>query len=107
MTSFESRRWVPMRMSTLPVSIFSTMTFCSLRRAEARDHFDGDGELREAALEGFEVLEGENRGGRKHGDLLAVLHGLEGGAHGHFGLAVADIAAEQAIHGRGGLPCRA
>ena len=27
------------------------------RRAEARDHFDVDGELREALLEGFEVLE--------------------------------------------------
>ena len=32
---------------------------------------------------------------------LPVLHGFEGGAHGHFGFAVADIAAQQAIHRHG------
>ena len=37
--------------------------------------------------------------GRQDGDLLAILHRLEGGAHGDFGLAVADVAAEQAVHG--------
>ncbi|MNU09583.1 hypothetical protein D3C72_2562340 [compost metagenome] len=26
------------------------------------------------------------------------MHGNEGGAHGHFGLAEADVAADQAIH---------
>ena len=67
--------------------------------AEAGDHLNVDGEVSEAALEGLVVLEGENGGGREHGDLLAILHGLEGGAHGDFGLAVADIAAEQAVHG--------
>ena len=72
-----------------------------LRGAEARDHLDVDGELREALLEGLEVLEAEDGGRREDRDLLAVLHGLEGGAHGHFGFAVADIAAEQAVHGRG------
>ena len=45
------------------------------------------------------MLEGEDGGGREDGDLLAVLYGLEGGAHGDLGLAVADIAAEQAVHG--------
>ncbi len=44
------------------------------------------------------MLEGEDRGGREHGDLLAILHGFEGGAHGDFGFAVADVAAEQAVH---------
>ena len=61
------------------------------------------GNCAEAALEGLEVLEAEDGGGREDGDLLAVLHGLEGGAHGDFGFAVADVAAEQAIHGRGRL----
>ena len=61
------------------------------------------GNGREALLESFEVLEGEDRGGREHGDLLVVADGLEGGAHGDFGLAVADVAAEQAIHGLGGF----
>src|SRR5580658_1000381 len=75
--------------------------FLFFRRAEAGDHFDVDGELGKALLEGFEMLETENGGGREHRDLLAVLHGLEGGAHGDFSFSVANIAAEQAIHGRG------
>ncbi len=37
-------------------------------------------------------------GGRKDGHLLAVAHGFERGAHDDFGLAVAHIAAEQAVH---------
>ena len=52
-------------------------------------------------FEGFEVLEAEYRCGSEHRDLLAVLHGLEGSAHGHFGFAVANVAAEKAVHGRG------
>jgi hypothetical protein len=42
--SLESTRWVPMRMSTLPVSTRSTISFCCFGGAEARDHFDIDGE---------------------------------------------------------------
>ena len=86
---------------------FRRIDLLLLRRAEARDHLDVDGKLREAVLEGFEVLEAENGGGREHRDLLAILHGFEGGAHGDFGFAVADVAAEQAVHRRGALPCRA
>ena len=74
--------------------------FLLLWRSEARDHLDVDGELREALLEGFKMLEAEHGGGREHRDLLAVLHGFEGGAHGHFSLAVAHVAAEQPVHGR-------
>ena len=79
------------------------MIFLLLGGAEAGDHLDVDGELREALLEGFEVLEAEDGGGCEHRDLLAVLHGLEGGAHGDFGFAVAHVAAEEAVHGRGGF----
>ena len=77
--------------------------FLLLRVAEAADHFDGDGERGEALLESFEVLEGEDGGGREHGDLFVIGDGFEGGAHGDFGFAVADIAAEQAVHGLGGF----
>ena len=96
-------RWVPMRMSTLPCSAFSRMTFCSFGGAEAGDHLDVDGEVGEAALEGLVVLEAEDGGGGEDGDLFSVLHGFEGGAHGDFGFAVADVAAEEAVHGLGGL----
>ena len=71
--------------------------------AEAAHHVDDRGESSEAALEGFEVLEGEHGSGREHGDLFAVGDSFEGRAHGDFGFAVADVAAEQAIHGRGAL----
>ncbi len=77
--------------------------FLLLGGAEAGDHLNVNGELREAALECFEMLETEDGCGCKHGDLLAVLHGFEGGAHGDFSFAVAHVAAEEAIHGGGGF----
>ena len=72
-----------------------------LRRAEARDHLDVDRKVGEAALEALVVLECEDRGRSEHGDLLAILHRLERRAHGDLGLAVAHVAAEQAVHGLG------
>jgi hypothetical protein len=44
------------------------------------------------------VLLHEQRRGHEHGHLLAVLHGLERGAYGDLGLAVADVAADDAVH---------
>ena len=73
--------------------------FDLLGRPEAADHFDRERERRESLLEGFVVLEGKNGGGREHGDLLVIAQGLEGSAHRDFGLAITDVAAQQAIHG--------
>ncbi|SPT56581.1 Uncharacterised protein [Schaalia odontolytica] len=39
--------------------------------------------------------------GHEDGGLVAVLDGLEGGAYRDLGLAVADVAGEQAVHGDG------
>ena len=94
---------MPMRMSILPVGGFFEDELFLFGGAEAGDHLDVDGEVGEAAFEGFEVLEGEDGGGGEDGDLFGVLHGFEGGAHGDFGFAVADVAAEEAVHGLGGL----
>ena len=69
-------------------------------RAEAADHVDADGEAGEALAERLLVLEREHGRRREDRDLLAVHHRLERGAHRHFGLAVADVAAEQAVHRR-------
>src|SRR6266404_620543 len=66
--------------------------------AKTAEHFNADGEGREAALEGFEMLEREHGRGRKKRDLLRIDNGLEGGAHGHFRFAVADIAARSEEH---------
>ena len=48
--------------------------------------------------EGARVLVGEDRRRDEHGDLPPALHRLERGAHGDLGLAVADVADEQAVH---------
>ena len=47
------------------------------------------------------MLKAQNRGRREHRNLLAVLHRFEGRAHGHFGLAIANVSAQQPIHRRG------
>ena len=44
------------------------------------------------------MLLGQHGGGHQHRHLLAIHHRLEGGAQGHLGLAVAHIAADQAVH---------
>src|SRR5437764_603746 len=75
--SFESRRCVPIRMSTLPASVSARTFFCS--RAERKR------------------LTISTRSGN------AVMRHLEGGAHGELRLAVPDVAAQQAVHGLGAL----
>ena len=68
-------------------------------RAEAAHHVDAHGERREPRAQRLEMLQREHRRRREHGDLLAVHHGLERGAHRDLRLAEADVAAHQAIHG--------
>ena len=70
-------------------------------RGEATEPPYGHGEPGHALLKRGEVLLREQGGGHEHRDLGAVLHGLERGAHGHLGLAVAHIAHHHAVHGRG------
>ena len=49
------------------------------------------------------MLLGQHGGGHQDGDLFAVHDRLEGGPQGHLGLAVAHIAADQAVHRAGVL----
>ena len=74
-----------------------------LRRAGPRQVVDAHGHVFQPALEGAEVLIGQHRRGHENGHLLAVDGGLEGGPDGHLGLAEADVAADQAVHGLGAL----
>ena len=67
--------------------------------AEAREPRDAHGEVGEALGEGHEVLLGEHGRGREHGRLLAAEHGQQRRAQRHLGLAVADVAADEAVHG--------
>src|SRR5438309_5436242 len=68
--------------------------------AEAAQHFYFGGEGGETALERFEVLECEDGGGGKDGNLFAICDSFERGSHRDFRFTVTNIAAEQAIHGR-------
>ena len=70
---------------------------------EARHFGDLHRPVGEAVGEGLVMLLGEQRGRAEHGDLLAVGHRDEGGAQGDFGLAEADVAADQAVHRLAGV----
>ena len=71
--------------------------------AKAGDVVDREGVVGEPLREGPVVLLGEDRGGNEHEHLLAVVGGLEGGPQGDLRLAIADIAADQAVHRAGRL----
>ena len=92
-----------MTMSTLPGFEFFQSFLLLFFGAEAAEHFDAHRKGGEAPAEGFVVLKGEHGGGREHGHLLGIGDGLEGGAHGDFRLAVAHVAAQQAVHGKRGF----
>ena len=69
-----------------------------LRREEAAHHFDAHRMIAKAMAKGLQVLLRQNGRRRQHGDLLAAFDGEERRPHGDFGLAVADIAANQSVH---------
>ena len=62
------------------------------------DHFDAHRMIAEAMAKSLQVLLRQDRRRRQHGDLLAALDREKRGAHRDFGLAVTDIAANQAVH---------
>ena len=93
-----------------PVRADGDVDFAGGQFLERRLHFLGatgsartfrcaPGNAAKRALERLVMLEREHRGGRQHGHLFAVAQRLEGGAHGDFGFAVADVAAQQPVHG--------
>ena len=65
---------------------------------ESGQHLDSDRIAGEPVGEGVAVLGCEERGRCEDGDLFAVLDGLERSADGDFGLAEADVAADEAVH---------
>ena len=66
---------------------------------EPRECLDRHRELQVTVREGLQVLLHQQGCRHEHGHLLAVLHGLEGRPHRDLGLAVADIAADEPVHG--------
>ena len=74
-----------------------------LRRAEARQRLDVDGETGQTLAEGTEMLVGEDRRGGEDGHLRALLHDLERGADRDLRLPERDIAAHETVHRDGCL----
>ena len=70
---------------------------------ETRQRLDAHRPVGEAVAEALQVLLRQQRGRHQHRHLAAGLHGDEGGAHRHLGLAEADVAAHHAVHGLGAL----
>ena len=68
--------------------------------AEPADHVDRHRKPGEPLGQRLLVLKRQHGGRREKRDLLPVHHRLERGPHRHFGLAIADVAAQQAIHRR-------
>ena len=97
-TSFWTSRCVPIRMSTPPAAVRFRTSLDLGPGPEAVDDLDRERELGHPRGEAAVVLLGQDRGGHEHGDLLAGVDRLERGADGDLGLAVADVAADQAVH---------
>ncbi|MCY1418636.1 hypothetical protein D9M71_341990 [compost metagenome] len=69
-----------------------------LGRLEAAHHFHAHRPVGKAVAEAVVVLLGEQGGRHQDRHLATAVHRNERGAHCHFGLAEADVAAHQAIH---------
>ena len=98
-TSGWARRCVPMTMSTEPSSrrrMMSRLLLAAWRTATGRR---SRRETRpSAAVNVPQVLLGQQRGGHEHRHLVAGVDRLERRPHRHLGLAVAHVAAQQAVH---------
>ena len=66
--------------------------------AKPRQQFDAHRIIGHPLAKGVEMLLRQDGGGGEHGDLFAGQRGFEGGADGHFGLAVANVPADQPVH---------
>jgi hypothetical protein len=69
-----------------------------LLRLEARQHLNLDRPVRIAVVEGLVVLLREQRGRREYGNLFARDRDRECGTQRDFGLAEADVAADDTVH---------
>ena len=92
---------MPTMMSTLPGGESFEDFLRLLFRPEAADHVDRHRKAGEPSRSVFRCWNARTVVGARNATCFAVHHGLEGGAHRHLGLAVADVAAQQAIHRRG------
>ena len=68
------------------------------RRTEAAEHLHTHREFAQALADGAKVLLGQDGRRHQHGHLFAVENRFKGRPDRHFGLAIADIATDQAVH---------
>ena len=97
-TSRDRSRCVPTTTSSFPSASAAKRRLLLGLGPEARHHRHPHRKIAEALGEGEEVLLGQDRGRRQHRRLLAAQHRHQRRAQRHLGLAVADVAADEAIH---------
>ena len=102
-TSFESSRWVPMTMSTVPSARPASVRSCSFGATNRLRIPTLTGKRREPGPERLVVLGSEDGRRDEDRDLLPVLGRLERAAERDLGLAVPDIADDEAVHRPAGL----
>ena len=94
---------MPMTSSIVPSARPARVSAASLAETKRESWRTRSGQAAEAFGEVLEVLAGEERGGGDDGDLHAGHGGDEGGAQRDLGLAEADVAADEAVHGLAGF----
>ena len=94
----QQRGACPTTTSSLPSASAATVFCCSalLRKRDSTATRTGKSANRSEKVD--EVLLGQHRGRRQHRHLLAAQHRQQAGAQRDLGLAVADVAADQAVH---------
>ena len=89
-----------MTMSTLPgFDSARRISFCCLAVRKRLSISIVTGKAAKRRLKVSKCWKASTVVGASTATCLPSLHGLEGGAHGDFGLAVAHVAAQQAVHG--------
>ena len=102
-TSFDSRRCVPTMMSRLPATSASSATFCSalLRKRDTMSMRTGNWAMRSRSVS--RCWKARIVVGARIATCLPSITALNAARMRHLGLAVADVAAQQAVHGRRAL----
>ena len=72
--------------------------FLLLRGHKPAQHGDRHRKRGESLLKRLVVLIAKDGCRRQHRDLFSIRNRFESGAHGHFGLAVSHVSADEAVH---------
>ena len=88
-----------MMTSTVPLAVSCKHLRDFFDGEKAAHHLDAHRMIAKAMAKSLQVLLRQDRRRRQHGHLFAAFDGEKRRAHGDFGFAVTDVAADQTVHG--------